>query len=188
MKKVMLLSIFALFLMQAAEAQTCRPKKNYLDIHAAIGLLPTFLKDAGKVKSPPLSLAADYKLARHFSLGVFAGFSITDTGLRAMRDGGTAQWRNRSTIAGLRMAARSSQLGPWSIYGGMTLAYAHARIDMVEGQLEKAKEEKGIKESSGRAIYGGFFGGRYSLTPHLGIFGEAGFGISLASVGLSVRL
>ncbi|MCB9296040.1 MAG: hypothetical protein H6559_23395 [Lewinellaceae bacterium] len=58
---------------------------------------------------------------------------------------------------------------------------------MMEGSLEKAKEEKGVRERSGKVLYTGFFGGRYSLTENFGLFGELGFGISLASVGLSWR-
>ena len=188
MKKIMLLSVLLFSLAQMATAQHNRGADHRLDINAGIGILPTYVKDAGKMVSPPLSLSADFRLSRNFSLGAFTGYSVTETGLRAMRDGGTAEWRNSTTLAGLRMAVRSSQMGPWNIYGGMTLAYAHADIEIMEGQLEKVKAEKGIRESSGKMIYGGFFGGRYSLTPHLGVFGEVGFGISLASVGLSVRL
>lgn len=188
MKNLMLLSLFLLFLAQTATGQHRRGVAHHWDINAGIGVLPTYVKDAGKMVAPPLSLSADYRLSRNFSLGAFAGYSITETGLRTMRDGGLAEWSNRTTLAGLRAAARSSQRGPWTIYGGVTLAYAHANIDIMEGQLEKVKEEKGIRESSGRMVYGGFFGSRYSLTPQFGVFGEIGFGISLASVGLSVRL
>lgn len=187
MKKWMLLSIFALFITQLANAQRRAPKKH-IDINAGVGLLPTFVKDAGKVKSPPLALSADFKLAEHFSLGAFAGFSVTETGLRPMRGGGVAKWRNSFTLFGLRLAAQSSQIGPWNIYGGMSMAYSHSNVDMMEGQLEKVKEEQGIKESSGKMLLAGFIGGRHSFTPRLGLFGELGFGISLATVGLSFRL
>ena len=188
MKNAVLLSILVLFLSQTADAQNRRAPKRHADFNAGIGLLPTYLKDAGKMVSPPLSLSADFMLAENFSLGAFAGFSITETGLRAMRDGGTAKWRNHSSIFGLRMAAQSRPIGAWNIYGGMTAAYALSNIDVVEGQLEKVKQEKGLKESSGKMIFGGFIGGRHKLTPHLGLFGELGFGISLATVGLSVRI
>ena len=188
MKNVMLLSIFILFLSQTANAQHRRAPKKYVDINAAIGLLPTFIKDAGKVKAPPLSLSADFKLAKNFSLGAFAGFSVTETDLRRMIDGGTAKWRNRFSLFGLRLAAQSSLQGPWNIYGGMSIAYTHSNIDMMEGQFEKVKEEKGIKENSGKMVFAGFIGGRHSFTPRLGMFGELGFGISLVTVGLSVRI
>lgn len=188
MKKVMLLSVLTLFLIRIANAQHGRQKNNYLDINAGIGLLPAFVKDAGKAKTLPLSLSADYKLAKHFSLGAFAGYSVTETSLKALPAGGRARWQNRFSLAGLRLAARSSALGPWNIYGGMSLAYAHSRVRMLEGQLEKAREEKGIQESSGRLLYSGFLGGRYSFTPRIGMFGELGFGASLVSLGMSVRI
>ncbi|MCB0588426.1 MAG: hypothetical protein KDD06_24245 [Phaeodactylibacter sp.] len=188
MKNLLLLSLIFLFLSQLSYAQHRRVQKNYIDINAGIGLLPTFVKDAGKVKTPPLSLSADFKLARNFSLGAFAGHSVTETDLRVLRGGGAAKWRNSFSLVGLRMAARSRQMGPWNIYGGMSMAYAYSHIDMMEGQIEKVKEEKGIKESSGRLAFSGFIGGRHSFTPHLGMFGELGFGISLVSFGLSLRI
>ncbi|MCO6477993.1 MAG: hypothetical protein J5I94_15280 [Phaeodactylibacter sp.] len=188
MKNLILLSILALFFTQMANAQHRRAQENYLDINAGMGILPTFVKDAGKVVSPPLSLSADFKLARNFSLGAFAGFSVTETGLRPMRDGGTAKWQNRFSLAGLRLAGRSGQMGPWNIYGGMSVAYSHSTIDMMEGQLEKVKDEQGVQENSGKILLAGFIGGRHSFTPRLGAFGELSFGLSLATVGLSVRL
>ena len=188
MKNAMLLSILVLFLSQMANAQHRRAPKKYVDINASIGLLPTFIKDAGKVILPPLSLSADFKVAENFSLGAFAGYSVTETGQRTMVDGGTAKWRNSFSLFGLRLAAQSRPLGPWNIYGGMSMAYTHSNIEMMEGQLEKVKEEKGIKENSGKMIFAGFIGGRHSLTPRLGMFGELGFGISLVTFGLSVRI
>lgn len=188
MKNALLLSFFSLLFAQTTAAQHGRAPERYLDVNAGIGILPTYLKDAGRALTPPLSLSADYKLAKNFSLGAFAGFSITETGLRALRDGGTAKWRNSTSLLGLRFAARSRPMGPWEVYGGMSLAYAHANIEIMEGQLEKVKNENGLQENSGRMIYAGFFGSRYRLTPRLGVFGELGFGISLASVGLSVRI
>ena len=188
MKNLMLIPLLALILAQVADAQNRRAPQKYVDINAGIGILPTFVKDAGKVNAPPMSLTADFKLAEHFSLGAFAGYSVTETGLRLLRDGGTAKWRNRFSVVGVRLAAQSRPLGPWNIYGGMSVAYSHSNIDMMEGQIQKVKEEKGIKESSGKILMGGFIGGRHSLTPRLGLFGELGFGISLATAGLSVRL
>ena len=91
MKKVMLLSVLTLFLIRIANAQHGRQKNNYLDINAGIGLLPAFVKDAGKAKTLPLSLSADYKLAKHFSLGAFAGYSVTETSLKALPAGGAGQ-------------------------------------------------------------------------------------------------
>ena len=188
MKKILLLSIAVFVCMQWVNAQNLRPKKNYLDINAGLGILPTFIKDAGKAKVLPLSLSADYQVVEHFSVGAFAGYSVTETDVRALSDGSTAQWENRFSIFGLRLAARSSQLGPWSIYGGLSAGYSVSKIDLKQGELEKVKAEKNIRDVSGKTVITGFLGGRYSFTPRVGIFGELGYGVSLASVGLSVRI
>lgn len=188
MKKLMLLSITLFALAQLLNAQSQRPKKNYLDLNAGMGMLPTFVKDAGKVKTPPLSLTADYQVVEHFSIGAYAGLSVTETDARALRDGSTAQWSNRFSIFGLRLAARSSQMGPWNVYGGLSAGYSISKIDMMQGDIEKVKSEKNIRAVSGKMLMTGFLGGRYSLTPKAGIFGELGYGVSLATVGLSIRI
>jgi hypothetical protein len=100
----------------------------------------------------------------------------------------TAQWANRFSVAGLRLAARSSQLGPWSIYGGLAAGDAFSNIDIDQTTLEKVKREANVKEKSGNVLITGFVGARHSFTPKVGIFAELGYTISLVTVGLSTRL
>ncbi len=187
MKKWILLPMVSAMI-QFANAQYARPPLNYLDVNAGIGMLPTFVKDAGKVRTLPLSLSADYQIAEHFSLGAFAGYSVTETGLRFLQDGSTAQWGNHFTIFGLRLAARSRQMGPWNVYGGLSGGYSISHINMIRGDLEKVKQDRNIQEISGKMLLTGFLGGRYSFTSRAGLFAELGYGISLAVIGLSMRI
>jgi hypothetical protein len=163
-------------------------KKTYLDLNAGMGVLPTFVKDAGRVKTPALSFTADYQLQEHFSLGAFAGYSVTESSIRILRDGSTAQWTNRFSVAGLRLAARSSQMGPWNIYGGLAAGYAFSNIDIDRATLEKVKRETNVEKKSGNVLITGFVGARHSFTPKVGIFAELGYTCSLVTAGLSVRL
>jgi hypothetical protein len=191
MKKLMLLSALILMSLQivCAQSKNFKPKDKYVDINAGIGLFPTFLKDAGKAKLLPLAISADYKLAKNFSLGLYAGHSVTETGLRSLSDGSQAQWRNSYYITGLRMAAHSSYLNGWNIYGGMTIGYSHSNIEMMEGDQTLLKTNRGIEPNSGNMIISGFMGARYSFTEKVGFFTEVGMGsISLATAGLSIRL
>jgi len=191
MKKIMLLSVCFLMALQFATAQSknFKPKQNYVDINAGMGILPTFLKDAGKSKMLPLSLSADYKLAKNFSLGIYVGHSVTETGLKVLRDGTQAQWKNSYYVTGLRMAAHSRYMDGWNIYGGMTMGYSHSNVEMMKGSPTKVRDNMGIEPSSGKMLLSGFLGTRYAFTPKVGIFGEIGMGgVSLATAGLSIRL
>lgn len=187
MKNLILLSI-AILTIQIANGQHLRPHQNYLDLNSGFGMLPTFIKDAGKVRTPPISFTADYKLAEHFSLGAFVGYSVTETDVRFLRDGSIAQWGNHFTVLGLRMAARSRQMGPWNVYGGLSAGYSISHIDIMKGDLEKVKQDRNLQEVSGKMLLTGFLGGRYSFTARTGFFAELGYGISLTTIGLSFRI
>lgn len=191
MKKLLLLSISMIFVFQVLHAQqnkSPRPSDKYVNINAGIGIFPTYLKDAGKSQIFPLSLSADYKLAKNFSLGTFVGYSVTDTDLKTMRDGTLSKWRNYYFNTGLRFAAQSRDINGWNVYGGMMIGYSHTRIDMLQGELEKAGNDMGIKEHSGKMLLTGFIGARYSFSQKMGMFGEIGMGESLFKVGISYRL
>jgi acetolactate synthase regulatory subunit len=191
MKNVLLLSTCLFFLAQGIHAQSYKPLKptaKYVNINAGLGLLPTFLKDAGKMKVLPMSLSADYKLAKNFSLGAYIGHSVTETDRKTMRDGTQAKWRNSYVVSGIRMAAQSKDLNRWNIYGGMSVGYSHSSVEMLEGQLEKVRDNMGVNPASGKILVTGFVGSRYAFNQKVGLFGEIGMGVSLATAGLSIRL
>jgi hypothetical protein len=191
MKKLLLLSISMMFIFQVSYAQqkkSPRPNDKYINVNAGIGLFPTYLKDAGKSQIFPLSLSADYKLAKNFSIGTFVGYSVTDTDLKTMRDGSISQWRNYYFNTGVRLAAQSRDINGWNIYGGMILGYSHTQVEMLQGELEKAGNDMGIKERSGKMLFTGFMGARYSFSQKMGMFAEIGMGESLIKAGISYRL
>jgi hypothetical protein len=186
MKKLILsLTVFCMAL-QFAVAQRFEP---HVDLNLGIGVLPTFVKDHGKAKVLPLSLTADYKFTRNFSLGIGASYSLTESGLQQFRDGTSAQWRNSFSAVTLRAAAHSSLLnGCFNIYGGLNAGYTNSNIEMIQGEEKKVTAERGIGRTGSNFLYTAFLGGRYCIGKKAGLFGEIGFGVSIATVGLSVRL
>lgn len=188
MKKLMLCVCTLLMISQWGFAQKKMNHAGFIDINAGIGLFPTFVKDAGRMKVPPLSLNMTYRLKENFSLGMFVAHSVTETDMVLLKSGEIAKWENSFSHIGLRMAAHVRQLDPWDVYGGLSLGYSVSHIDMMLGDLQKVKDEKGIKENAANMLITGFLGCRYAMTEKVGIFGELGFGVSLATVGLSVRL
>ncbi len=186
MKNLFLCCIACCFVLQIAHAQRFTP---HADINFGIGILPTFVKDHGKAKVLPLSLSADYKFTEHFSLGLAASYSVTESGMQEFQDGSTAQWRNYFSMATLRAAAHSRLLNDcWNIYGGLNLGYTNSKIDMMHGEAEKVKTERGIGRKGNNFLYTAFLGARCAIGQNIGLFGEVGFGVSLAKVGVSVRL
>jgi hypothetical protein len=186
MKKLILsIAVFCLAF-QFAQAQRFSP---HVDLNFGIGVLPTFVKDQGKAIILPLSLTADYKFTKNFSLGVAASYSVTESGVHQYQDGSTAQWQNSFSTVTLRAAAHSSLLNEcWNIYGGLNVGYTNSNIDMLQGTEEKVKAMRGIGRTTSNFLYTAFLGTRYCLGEKIGLFEEVGFGVSLATVGVSIRL
>lgn len=184
MKKVYQLSLFVILSIgfQTLHAQ------GKLDVNFGVGALPTFAKDKGKVLVVPLTMNATYKLTNKFSLGVYAGHSATETNRELFNDGVLSQWQNHFTTVGIRAAAHSSNQYNWEIYGGMTVSYNYSRIKMMEGDLDQMAKHMGIKSHSGKVAASAFLGTRYAVTDKLGMYGEVGFGISILTFGVSLRL
>ncbi|MEQ8707210.1 MAG: outer membrane beta-barrel protein [Phaeodactylibacter sp.] len=186
MKKLFLSLTVLCLTIQFVQAQRFEP---HIDINLGIGVLPTFVKDHGKAKMLPMSLTADYKFTKNFSLGLAASYSVTESGVHQFLDGTTAQWRNNFSTVTMRAAAHSSLLqGCWNIYGGLNVGYTDSNIEMMQGEEEKVKAERGIGRTGSNFLYTAFLGTRYCLGKKIGLFGEVGFGVSIATVGISVRL
>ncbi|HMQ47621.1 MAG TPA: hypothetical protein PKA00_05830 [Saprospiraceae bacterium] len=188
MKKFTLCICTLLMIAQWGFAQKKMNHAGFIDINGGIGLFPTFVKDAGKMKVPPLTLNMSYRLKENFSVGVFVAHSVTETDMVLLKSGETAKWGNSFSVVGARMAAHVRQIDPWDVYGGLSVGYSVSHIDMMVGNIQKLKDEKGLKENSGNLLMTGFLGFRYAMAEKVGIFGEVGFGVSLATVGISVRL
>ena len=184
MKKVTLFSLIICF---CFAFQTMNAQGRY-DINFGVGALPTFAKDKGTTKLLPLVMNVHYKINPKFSLGVFAGHSVTETNREFINDGQLTQWKNRFSTFGIRAAAHTDKLYKWDIYGGMTLSYNFSNIEVIEGNMDILADHMGIKPRSGKFSASAFLGSRYEITKHLGIFGELGFGISILTMGVSCRL
>jgi hypothetical protein len=186
MKKLFLSLTVLCLAIQFVQAQRFEP---HVDLNLGIGVLPTFVKDHGKAKMLPMTLTADYKFTENFSLGLAGSYSITESGLYQFRDGTTAQWRNKFSTITLRAAAHSRLINDClNIYGGLNVGYTNSAIEMMQGEEKKIKAERGIGRTGSNFLYTAFLGTRYCLGEKVGLFGEVGFGVSIATVGVSVRL
>ena len=186
-KPIFLTIVICCFIIQLGHTQ--KTPKNYLNLNAGVGLLPTFLKDGGQAELLPLTFTADYKLSNNFTLGLATGHSITRTGERKMRDGSMAQWVHHFTTVGIRTGGYSKLIAErWHFYGGLFIGCSVSDVEMMHGEEEKVRREMGIKRSNTKMFYTAYVGARYRITPHVGAFAEASLGVSLVSIGVSVSV
>ncbi|MCP3932848.1 MAG: hypothetical protein GY705_27570 [Bacteroidetes bacterium] len=187
-----MLTLFVLFFFEvltlSLQAQSRVFKKGQLDANFGIGLLPTFTVDNGKTILLPLSISADYRLAGKFSMGLYAGKSITETKRTDIQDCPNAHWKNNFTTIGWRCSVHFTKREKLDIYGGFLLIYNHSKVEIKDGKMEALSKHLGIKPSSGTVTYSGFIDTRLALGKSLSTFGEIGYGISLISLGVSCRI
>lgn len=184
--KIIQITIAIICIAMNIQAQSMRhPVK--LEAGLAIGLLPTFLKDHGKTIVQPLALTASYRLAPQFSLGLFGGFSVTDTRREPAIDGSMTQCRNRFISTGLRAAIHTRHIEKWEAYGGVSLGMQFSHLSVLEGDINYLKQFKQFRTNVSRLSYTGFIGGRYRISPGVGVFGEIGLGVSLLTTGVQLR-
>ncbi len=119
---------------------------------------------------------------------MYAGKSITETSPAIVRDGLVAQWKNNFTTLGLKGNVHFTERRNLDIYGGFLLACHFSKIELEAGEEETLARHIGIKPHSATLAWSGFIGTRYAFSGKLSVFGEVGYGISLATIGLGYRL
>ena len=185
--KTLLSLIFLAFTLQISFAQNSKIKYTYLEVSARIGLIPTFVKDVSRAEIPAVGIDVDYRINRKFSVGLFGGYTKVMSHPNMLGDGKPMTFLNQFTMTGVKFAVHSTNLKKWDFYGGMSLAYAHSLIDVMEGDIEKLKKHKNFIESSGKMVYSAFVGAKFLVNTNLSFFGEVGYGISLLTVGVSKK-
>lgn len=184
-------TMISLMMIQTANAQ-CSAKKgpckktDFWEVQAGAGLLPTFLKDKTQSMMPPVLLGTSYRLRTNISLGLQVGTSISEAQRTLPGETSPSLHRNHYTTVGLRAAAHTTTLNRWEVYGGMMAGYGISRVEIREIGQQKSPEpsEKYTKE---KVYLSAFLGGRYAVTPKLGVFTELGLGVSVLTGGVSWR-
>ncbi len=189
MKNLTLLSLLFVLMIniQHATAQKSKftPYKGF-ETSVGVGILPTFVKDRSKNIVLPLSLNVGYRINEKFSVGLFAGYTQAETQPDLLNEG-PMRCRNTFSTVGLRLAVHSITFKNWDFYGGMTLGYTRSRFEILEGDIEKAKQHKRFEPVTWKPLVSAFLGGRYEIGPKLGVFGEVGYGISLITTGITYK-
>lgn len=185
----------ALLLGFTLSAQSSFIYPGKLAVRAGVGLAPTYFGAKSETNTPPVQLQVGYQLSRQFSLNAFAGYSSTTTGSRLFSDGLATYMTNKSLMTGLRAEVRHSLTQRLEMYGGALAGYNRTFISEYNSIThEKFQREEGKPTPynpdapKGQFLYSGFVGANYFLVKNMAVYGEIGYGISLASLGLTFRI
>ncbi|MEM6397301.1 MAG: hypothetical protein AAF741_13220 [Bacteroidota bacterium] len=159
----------------------------FFSIDGQIGLIGTFSKDLTRSITPPIAIGVSYRINPRFSVGIQGSMS---------RYGAEINYFDRSYTTAVQTTNRMIQVRinghipiglRGEIYGGLGIGIRDAEVAAQEAPLEKNGAESIVLPQDG-FLTTAHIGGRYSLSPRIGITGEVGSGLSLMNVGISYRL
>ncbi len=183
------------------EAQKERPatkfRKGDIELKAGVGILPTFINQDSKVLTQPVQATLSYRLSPIFSVDAYAGYSSTMGAVETYRDGSSYQSQNDFLSLGLRASAHMIRVKNVDVYGGMMLSYNKPFVTtttITDAYAHQASDALTINPTpfnpegpKNNLIVGGFVGGSYYFAKNINVFGEIGYGVSLATVGLGYK-
>ncbi len=189
--KIIVCSLFFLFSTTNIQAQG-RNQQPTWDARAGVGLLPTFLKDFTSNEVLPVSFELRYRPTQKFSVGFLAGMSISEAH-QVHHTGAKRVVRNSFQMYAIRTAIHSAPFDKWEIYGGSTFGYTNSQVTYTESasSIERRQDEPSFFPEAperGGFLFSAFIGTQYQLHERISLFGELGFGLSIATTGVSVRL
>lgn len=190
-----LLICCALIVSSTLYAQSPFIKPGKFSIRAGVGVVPTYFGDKAETNTPPVQMQLGYSFGKKFSLNAFAGYSSATTTSRIFSDGLATHLTNKSLLTGLRGELRHEVSNRVEMYGGGLFGYNRSFIKEYntatgeEFQRElNAPTPYNPNAPKGQFLYAGFVGANYFVTKNVGVYGEIGYGISLANFGLTFRL
>lgn len=152
----------------------------------AAGLVPTFFKDEGRSILPPLQFRLGRRFSPTFSLAALAGVSRSRNPMPYYDSRTYIACINTFRMAALRPTGHLRMGNRAEAFGGLLLAWQHNSIRPVQ-PVKEQKPNPAVRPGRG-LFFAAFIGARQALTPDLGIYGELSFGLSIASLGISMRL
>ncbi len=196
-----------------SEAKPNTFKKGQLDLNIGIGLgrSGNYFYNGGSASffgssykytvTPPISVSLDYGITKNISIGGYLAFTrakLTFSGNDYYVNGpniinynytDTYSWNYY--IVGVRAAFHFSeylQIENLDLYGGIMLGNNFVSSKYTTTDTYNQVHNGGWASGYGGFIWGLYAGGRYMFTPKLGAFGEFGYGLSYATIGLNIKL
>lgn len=176
-------------------AQSSKSTPSRITISTGIGLLPTYTKASENNGMLPVSFMLGYDLTKNFSLGAFFGFSSTTSSSKDFIDNGGSFVTNKTKVFGLRTEVKKPFSEKVAGYGGVMLGVHHADVKEYQNQTKAlvVRPEGGPtpfnpNAKKGRLAYAAYMGATYKVAKRVSLYGELGYGISIANIGVTVRI
>ncbi|NET36775.1 MAG: porin family protein [Cyanothece sp. SIO1E1] len=187
MKKLCFLILFAASLLATSQtnAQTITSgnpnfSKGQWDVNAGIGLIRTFYGSHRGVV-PPVSVSAELGVTDNISVGGYIGYTSTKDRFGFLDDFDVVKYS--FVIIGARGSYHFNVWDKMDTYGGLMLGYAvaSAKWDSTNPYLNDASfAASGLSLSA-------YIGGRYDINENIGAFAEIGYGISVLTIGATMK-
>jgi hypothetical protein len=190
MKNLLILTILALGFSVSLSAQTTFNAGD-IEFASGIGIFGTFAKDGADINVPPLSARLGVRVSPKFSLAAYAAYSASELNGIEQADGSIKNVENEFTILGLRAAAHNNPRENLDVYGGIMLGYNIPNVNETVNGAPKSDEIDGpsfSRPAENEFTYSAFVGAAYYPVKKLGIFAEVGYGISILSTGVTLKL
>lgn len=187
MKNLFFLILFAASLLSTNQvnAQTITAgnpnfSKGQWDVNAGVGLIRTFYGSHRGVV-PPVSVSAEVGVTDNISVGGYIGYTSTKDRFGFLDDFDVVKYS--FLIIGARGSYHFNVWDKMDTYGGLMLGYAvaSAKWDSSNPYLEDASfAASGLSLSA-------YIGGRYDINENIGAFAEIGYGISVLTLGATMK-
>ncbi len=196
MKKqsILFLAIAMISVLQLSAQQNHAAGKG-LQLSAGIGVIPAYVMDGAAAVVPPVSVVVGHRFGESFSLNGIVGYSESNSKPYLVTDGQSVFSNNRTLTVGLRSELSKNVRKNLAFYGGGMLGYNAVKLeefDHASGQpfyrQPDAPSNIDPDAPAGTFFYSAFVGGKYFFRHNVGVFAEAGFGVSLLTTGFTVRL
>lgn len=191
---VALLLCGALSVANTIQAQSSTTPSRFT-VSAGIGLFPTYYRASEHTGVPPLSLRLGVDVTKSFALSSYLGYSTTTAKPAYFSEKFGTYITNKTLVMGLRAELKREFTDRVSAYAGSMLACSRADVkeystatNALMIRSTDAPTPFDPNEKKCKLTYSAFVGGTVQLTKRLNLYGELGYGISIANLGLTVRI
>jgi hypothetical protein len=190
MKKLLIFTILSFITLSTAFSQTTF-KTGDVEFATGIGIFNTFAKDDATTVVPPISARIGVRLNPKFSMAAYAAYSVSEINNQVLADGSIRDLENEFLMLGLRAAAHANPRPNLDIYGGAVIGY---NIPTVTENINGAPKSAGddapsfSRPAENEFTYSAFVGAAYYPKERIGVFAEVGYGISILSTGITLKI
>ncbi len=164
-------------------------------VSAGVGLFPTYYKAHESTGLLPLTFKFGIDVSKNISLGAFFGYSSTTAKPQIFSDGSNSYITNKTKVLGLRSEFRKAFSEKVQGYGGSMVGYFHADVKEYNNSTKALVVRPAggptpfnPKEKKGKLVYTAFMGATVQVAKKVNIYGEIGYGISIANLGITIRI